>query len=385
MAEAENLDDPFGLLERLDGPQTTDKLPSPLVSRFIDLREFVEKHAKLPDYESSLYGRQLRQWFESLRFRDDLLNALRGLGHADALEKFEQLAEARRSTTKLSDPFGLLGSLKTTGIQNLRNVSKVVRDKAEKIARRSPCPNFEVYAPIFEGLEEKIQTGQLVPHTNPNGKLEVGTFVILHDLFGYVAQVESETQKYNFASGGRQREDGRTLVVFENGTQSDLLLRSLEKAIISDGYYLEARESSELDEALSFGFLYVVESAREIDDLKGASKIGFTRSSVEKRLAKAKTESAYLFGEVNVAATYRCIGFDPAVLESMLHAFFSEARLDIEINLGSGNSLAPKEWFRVSTEEISRAVFLAIDSELQNYEYKLGRGIRSRDGSTLPS
>jgi hypothetical protein len=196
-----------------------------------------------------------------------------------------------------------------------------------------------------------------------------------------VDEITGEPVDLKFESGDRTRFDGRTRVIFENGTESNMMLRSLEKSILQEGYLLAHVEDDELEvEREVAGFLYVVRSKRKFE-VSGAElyKIGFTRTSVERRLAKAKTEAAYLFGEVELVVSYRCLGIDPSALESAMHNFFAPCKVEIEINMGSGNLLRPQEWFAIEPKEIDRAVFLALESELSNYKYVPGHGISAND------
>lgn len=378
--ELEN--DPHGLLEAGD-QGTPQVIVSPLVSRFSQICDFIELHGRPPQPDAeTLMEQQLAHWLSSILNRIDLVNLLIRSGWGDRIAEFQTNQTAsQKKVPRLQDPFGLLGMVKGTGIQQLRHVSRVNRKPPESVARRQPCKNFSDYAPKFEEAFKAIESGQLRAINSTAGKIRAGVFLVMNDLLGYVDKVESERTDQKFNSGDRRREDGRTRVIFENATESDLLLRSLEKAVLSDGYILEhqAQEDAGETDAVA-GFLYVVRSKRDFPGHHGEPfKIGFTRTSVQRRLAKARTEAAYLFGDVEVVASYRCLGVDPAALEGALHSFFDPGKLEIELDLGSGNILKPKEWFGVDIQDIDRAVFLALESELMHYSYDLVQGIQPRN------
>ncbi len=379
MKELEN--DPHGLLEAGDHgiPQV---IVSPLISRFSQICDFIDNQGRPPQPDAdTLMEQQLAHWLSSILNRIDLVNLLIHSGWGDRVAECQANQSASQTKApRLQDPFGLLGMVKGTGVQQLRHVSRVNRKPPESVARRQPCKNFSEYAPKFEEAFKAIESGQMKAINATSGKIRAGVFLVVNDLLGYVDRVESEITDQKFDSGDRRREDGRTRVIFENATESDLLLRSLEKAVLSDGYLLEhqAQENAVAAEAVA-GFLYVVRSKRDFPGHQGELfKIGFTRTSVERRLAKARTEAAYLFGDVEVVASYRCLGVDPAALEGALHSFFAPGKLDIELDLGSGNILKPKEWFGVDVHDIDRAVFLALESELMHYSYDPVQGIQPR-------
>jgi hypothetical protein len=374
------LDDPHGLLD-MANDETSIRLTSPLTSRFSEICEFTERTGEPPRLDAqSLREQQLAQWLVSILGRPELIKLLIDGGWESQVSEFQSSIQfEQRKTARLQDPFGLLRMARGTGVQQIRNVSRVKRQPPELIARRKPCADFSKFAPKFEEIAQAIEAGRVNPSSAVTGNIRPGVFLVVNDLLGYVESVEAEITERKFKSGERRRQDGRTRVIFENATESEMLLRSLEKAVLSDGYLLKQPdpEMAELDQVA--GFLYVVKSKR---DLSGQNrevfKIGYTRTSVERRLAKARTEAAYLFGEVEVVASYRCLGVDPAALESALHAFFATGKLEIELDLGLGNILKPKEWFGVDFQDIDRAVFLALESELGNYSYFPSKGIVPR-------
>ena len=380
MIELEN--DPHGLLE-IEAEGLSTSLPSPLISRFVEICDFVETTGNPPNESSeSLMERQLGQWLDTILHRDDLLNLIKAAGWGAPLSRIQAIqSPSLRKESRLVDPFGLLGMVKNSGIQQLRNVSKINRKSPESIAKRQPCKDFSKFEPKFELLAQELENGRIQPLKAVAGKIQPGAFLVINDLLGFVDKVESELSEQEFESGNRLRMDGRTRIIFENGTETNMLLRSLEKALLADGYLLVTKDGlSEPGIELTSGFLYVVKSLREFAGVEGGMlKIGFTRTSVARRLSKARTEAAYLFGDVEVVASYRCLGVDPAALESALHAFFAEVKVDIELNLGANNILKPKEWFGVNLEAIDLAINLALESEIDNYVFDPRTGIVPRN------
>jgi hypothetical protein len=55
--------------------------------------------------------------------------------------------------------------------------------------------------------------------------------------------------------------------------------------------------------------------------------------------------------------------------ETLIHRFFDEARLDIEIIDRFGKPFKPKEWFLVPLPIIEEAVIRMIDGSIVGYRY----------------
>lgn len=377
-AEDGSIQDPFGLLEQNDSVFNSSRALSPLASRMLEIKEYADQEGRLPS-DKNLYEIELRGWWDEISRRSDLSLKLadEGLGPTE-LELRRLEGPDNQIRPVLMDPFDLLNSARPSGIQDLRNVKSVERAKAEHIARREPCPSFGNFAALFESAVSRLEKGILVPTMETTGRIENGRFVILNDLLGYVASSEKSTELVKFNSGNRNRDVGRVLVIFENQTQSNMLLRSLEKAILESGYLLVEASPKSVDIPHTAGFLYVVRSLREMfRGQEDVLKIGFTTTSIQQRLGRTTTEAAYLFGEVELLANYRCIGVDAAKLEEALHAFFADARLDMEIDMGDGTVLHPQEWFKVPLDAVDRAIFLALEGKLSSFTYSRKDGIQA--------
>ena len=96
--------------------------------------------------------------------------------------------------------------------------------------------------------------------------LEAGRFFILQGMLTYLERDASIDQAFDFNSGNKIRRDGRTHCIFNNGTESDLLYRSLTKALekegfsVSDSVYGTDTDSTILPEDNQKGFIYVLKS-----------------------------------------------------------------------------------------------------------------------------
>ena len=118
------------------------------------------------------------------------------------------------------------------------------------------------------------------------------------------------------------------------------------------------------------GTVYIVESLSEdpnIVALKGRLyKIGFTTQPIDKRLADVEKDPTFLCAKVQMRATYET-NFSARKLEQLLHQFFANANLRVEVVLG--RRLVPKEWFVVPLDLVEEAVKRILDRSIVNYLY----------------
>jgi len=261
----------------------------------------------------------------------------------------------------------------------LRHVrSSAEKRAAEEIADRTPCQDFERFQPLFDRVEQELKADvRKALRFGRDATIQEHDFFILDGQFAYVAEM-GETIKM---TTGHQ--DARLRVVYSNGTESNLLLRSLQKALWKDE---TGRRLSDPDMGPLFG------SAAEPDDIESGTiyvlrsksnhpfvaqhrelihKIGVTGGKVETRIAGADKEATYLLANVEVVATYKLHNLNRAKLESLFHRLFGEAQIDITIEDRFGHLVKPQEWFLVPLATIDSAVKLIIDGTIVNYRYNL--------------
>lgn len=184
-------------------------------------------------------------------------------------------------------------------------------------------------------------------------------------------------------TGGRVQVDGRTRTIFENGTYSNILYRSLGKQIQKSGklitntyeginteLYVNAGMVKEGD--IQTGWIYVLKSKSthpEISGIKNLFKIGFSSTPVDERIKNAKSEATYLYAEVDKVRSYGCYNRHADKLEQLLHRFFAEVCLNVDIEIIQGKRITPREWFVAPLEEIERAIDLILNEQIIYYKY----------------
>ncbi|MMZ61592.1 hypothetical protein D1872_237510 [compost metagenome] len=175
--------------------------------------------------------------------------------------------------------------------------------------------------------------------------------------------------------------DARLRVIYSNGTESNLLLRSLQRALYKDetGRRLTDPDSGPLfsgtwDEGdIESGTIYVLRSLSDhpfvSEHRELIHKIGVTGGEVESRIANAAHDSTYLLADVEVVASYKLAGINRRKLEGLLHQIFAPAQLDLTIYDRFGHPVRPQEWFLVPLHVIDEAVSRIRDGSITNVIY----------------
>ena len=232
------------------------------------------------------------------------------------------------------------------------------RKEAEYVGKRRPCEDFAQYADGFKEIQRGLNDGkyQLVKFRESN--LKVGRYFVEQGIIGFLAAFENE---------GRNklgRVDGRTRVIYENGSEADIKFRTITKNLSVDGYNIVAHADllpenfenhfTTTDIDVESGTIYVLRSKStrpEIAAIKDLYKIGFTVTSVESRIANAKTEPTYLCADVEVVATWKVYNVKSSTFEALIHKLFAGVQLQVTVD---GHH--PKEWFVVPFKVIEEAI-----------------------------
>ena len=273
-----------------------------------------------------------------------------------------------------SDTFGLLDNKEEVDIHTLVNVPKVEkRADADFVATRKKVEDFDRYEKMFKVCQADLKANkrQLIPSIE--SQLNIGTFCVLDGILLYILDIQDG---YRGNSGKINR---RTTLVFENGTQSNMLLRSLGKRLKDNGNMVTKLESDTpnnlfkvTDNDQQNGYIYILKSLSNDDVIatkENLYKIGFSTTPVEIRIKNAVNDPTYLMADVQTVSAYKVYNVNPHKLEKLIHQFFSSACLDIDIIDGNGKLHRPREWFVAPLNIIEEAIELIISGEVVNYRY----------------
>ena len=259
----------------------------------------------------------------------------------------------------------------------LRHVrSSAAKRAAEDIADRTRCDDFEQFQPLFEQAERELKSGlRKTLRFGRDTSIDVGHFFILGGQLAFVAEV-GETIK---APNGES--DARLRLIYSNGTESNLLRRSLQRALYKDETGRRITDPDlgplfgdqpELDDIES-GTIYVLRSQSQhpfvSEHREVIHKIGVTGGKVETRIAGAEKDATYLLAPVDVVATYKLHNINRTRLENIFHRLFASVQLDLTIEDRFGNPVKPREWFLVPLPIIDEAVQRIKDGSITNVTY----------------
>ena len=352
-----------------------------IIAGFEDIQRFVEQTGRLPsmaegnDIFERIYATRLLQLRSQQECRD-LLADLDAQGILD-----ESLVQESKSTQDLSDGELLAelgGALSSDqDLTILRHVQpRADKRAAEDIANRSVCEDFATFGPLFKTVQHELETGiRITRPFEKKSEIEPGRFFIVGGQKAYVAEME---EPFLTAQG---MTDARLRVIFDNGTQSNMLLRSLQRALHKDeaGRRISEPSAGPLfadtvdQDDISSGTIYVLRSKSQDPQIQKnrriIHKIGVTQDNVEKRIANAARDPTFLLAEVEIIATYQLFNINRVKLENLIHTFFESARLDIQIKDRFGNPVDPREWFLVPLPAIEETVKRIMDGTIVNYRY----------------
>ena len=351
-----------------------------IIAGFEEIQRFAEEHGRAPQHGESrdIFERLYAVRLDRIRELADARALVEPMDHQGLLAGY---TPAQDATEDELDDDTLLAELgieaETPPITELRHVrSSAEKRAAEEIANRERCEDFGTFKPLFEQVQQELDTG--LRETRPferKAEIEPGRFFIVGGQKAYVAEMG---EKFPNEKG---HIDARLRVIFDNGTESNMLMRSLQRALNKDeagrritdptAGPLFADRTAEGDEAS--GTIYVLRSKSSLpivaDNRDVLHKIGVTSGKVERRIANAKLDPTFLMADVEIVATYELFNINRSKLENLIHRIFDPARLDIEITDRFGNPITPREWFLVPLFAIDEAVEKIKDGSIADYRY----------------
>ena len=351
-----------------------------IIAGFEDILRFHQAHGRAPqhgegrDIFERLYAVRLDQ-LRKLPEAQTLLAALDGPGllsgaaapvDVDALDEDALLAELGISETAVPNDVNVLRHVR----------SSTEKRAAEEIADRRSCADFDQFQPLFEQVEQDLKSGhRMTQRFGRNTSIARGDYFILGGQLAHVAEV-GETIK---APNGES--DARLRVIYANGTESNLLRRSLQRALYKDetGRRLSEPEVGPLfgdapePDDIETGTIYVLRSLSSdpfvAEHRELIHKIGVTGGKVETRIAAAEKDATYLLADVEVVATYKLHNLNRTRLENIFHRLFGAAQLDLTIEDRFGHPVKPREWFLVPLHVIDEAVQHIRDGSITDVVY----------------
>lgn len=400
-------DDELGILSIKPKASAALTADERLVSSFKEITDFVKEHGRKPEanmgdmHEFKLHSRlsglrnnpakaEALQPYDELGLlplsntsQDDGViecepnpkdTTLQEEGHAYAEpEAVQEKVYQSLDDIFADDELGILDD-GPESIFKLKNVPTTI-EMPEKIAQRKPCKDFANFEHLFKQCHAELSAGIREARSfTGEQQIKEGHFFVLHGVMVYVAEVgEKETKN--------GKVNARLRCIFENGTESNMLLRSLATELYKDE--TGRRILDHLDKALEdlelikegdkqTGYIYILRSLSkqpEIASIANLYKIGYSTTPVEERVKNAAKEPTYLMAPVKIITAFECYNLNPQKMEYLLHTFFGSARLDIDVIDSEGKKSKPVEWFIAPLHVIETTVELLINGEIVHYRY----------------
>ena len=381
--------DELGLL-KVKPKTTAPTADEYLLSKFNEINDFVSANGREPNPDMANPPEyMLNQRLNSIRNNREQAEALLSsdIHHLLVTSTLDKVAEPSaiyevetepKEINSLDDIFSddALGLLDdgADSIFKMRNVPKTI-DMPNKIATRKRCSDFDQYESLFISCHEDLTSGEKEQHKfTGEQQIQQGQFFVLHGVMCYVADMEERVRKNG-------KTNAKLHLIFENGTESDMLLRSLATELYKDetGRRILTKSENALDAMLGIqeddqvsGYIYILQSLSvntDISSIKNLYKIGYATTSVEKRIANASKEPTYLMAPVHHVSSYKCFNMNAQKFENLLHTFFGNACLDIEVAGSDGMMHKPREWFIAPIGAIEMAIQLLINGDIVHYRY----------------
>lgn len=390
-------DDPLGLLT-VKAKQSNARTPDErLLASFQEINDFIEKNGKEPEANPSNVSEFiLYTSLKSLKANSDKVEMLKEsdvhnlLPEIETNQVNEPSFEYKKSKKEINsiedilddDGLDILGGDDADLFKFKHTPKGDERASADFVARRKPCKDFDKYEPTFKEVQQDLANGKrkLIPFKQEN--LRPGDFYVHNGVLLLLENVDFEEEEQEFKSGKRVRKDGRTRTIFENGTESRMLYRSLYKAIlangksitqnfekVNEGFIEEFSNITEEDEEA--GYIYVLQSKSKderIRSIKDLFKIGYA-TNIEERLKGAEKQPTYLMAPVDYVAGWKCFNMNPQKFEQLIHNFFGNSCLEVDVFDSSGKRYTPREWFIAPIEVIEQAIELIINGKITKYKY----------------
>tara|TARA_B100000378_G_C18058040_1_gene414942 strand:+ start:10804 stop:12012 length:1209 start_codon:yes stop_codon:yes gene_type:complete len=364
---------------------TFTALEERVIAGFEEIQKFVDEQKRLPLHgeENDIFERLYAVRLEKIKKKKEFVDLLKEFDYQNILSG--EIKNSFEVSEDIDDDelLNLLGvEEEENSITNLKHVKTRAEKRAvEEFASRTICEEFEKFKPLFEKAKKEIENGfrETIRFRKNSGFtktfIKEKLFVIIRGQMAYIAH------KGEIFTAPNGEEDARLRVIYDNGTENELLQRSLIRAMYKDEtsrfintpglgpLFSDKLESDDLES----GTIYVLRSNSKnrliVQNREVFHKIGVTGNDINMRIKNAKNDPTFLMADVEVVATYKLANIKRHKLENLIQSFFKNAKLDIDIKDRFGKPVIPKEWFLVPLFIIDEVVDKIKDGTIEEYYY----------------
>ena len=376
--------DPLGLLNVKPKNSNVKTADERLSNSFEEINDFISKNEREPaPNPSKISEYQLYSRLKSLREDEDKMLAL------EPQDTYGLLKVEKKEINSIDDIFNddILGMFDDGEAQSLfefkHTPRELARAEADFVARRKPCKNFKDYEALFKSVQSDLSSGKRKLVEFKQGNIREGAYYIHRGILFLLEKIDISKKDHYREDGTRVRADGRTRCVFENGTESNMLMRSVEKSLYANGQVVSENADSVTeefyerftditDEDKEAGYIYVLSSKStdpKIREIRNLFKIGYSTTPVINRIKNAEKEPTYLMAPVHIEAEYKTFNMNTQKFEQLLHNFFGASCLNIDIYDEKLRRHMPQEWFIAPLKVIDQAIEMIITEKIIHYKY----------------
>lgn len=371
----------LGVELEVEKPKTYSPLEARLIAGFEDILKFVEENDRLPKHgdDRDIFERLYAVRLDQLRKNPQALSLLKNMDTQGLLKNGAVSEEGEPDDDALLKQLGVdTATNDESDITKIRHVAPIAhRQAAEEIANREVCREFNKFEPLFEQVKTDLKSGiRTSIKKSVYGDIQTGHYYIIKGQIAYIAEKKDRRK-----ATGHNGDDYRLRVIYDNGTESGLLMTSLQRSFYepeNDARVISSLSSGplfgdETDQEMETGTIYVLRSKSELPEIlpirDAIVKIGVTGGTVKSRISNAKNEATYLLGDVEIIDEYTLYNVSRKKLESLIHQIFSDAQLQLTIQDRFGKPFTPREWFLVTPNVVAEAVDLIKSGAIIEYKY----------------
>lgn len=353
-----------------------------IIAGFEEIQRFVEEHGRLPQHGegNDIFERLYAVRLDRIRALPECMELLETFDTRGILQGGALTATPAEDMSD-EDLLAALGdeSASDSDITRLKHVKPTSERKPpDEVAHRTRCQDFELFEPIFKQVQRELDAGlRRTPKYEQNADIKAGEMFILAGQKALVVHMGEEFETEY------ERTNRRLRVVFDNGTESNMLLRSLQRALWKNPNSRRILEpetakgtlfSGDAEEGdTQSGRIYVLQSLSDhqfiAENRELVHKIGVTGGEIDRRIANAKKDPTFLLSGVKLVDSYTLANINRTKLENVLHRFFADARIDMQLKDRFGAAVEPREWFLVPLPVIQEAIKRIMDKTILEWKY----------------
>lgn len=355
-----------GWLLTLSSSSTSSSSPdSRLIDSFEEINAFFSEHGREPESGKWIQEHKLYARLKSIR--DDVTKS----STLKSYDKYGLLPETESKIKSINDIFndddlGIL--MDESSIFDLKFVKRnEERAETDFVARRKPCPDFHKYEEWFKKCHEEIKSWvRILSHFSSEDSIRVWMYFVLDWVLVYIKSIG------NIKIDDHHKKDGRLHCIFENGTESNMLLRSLWKAMRQNRWWRVVSEPIDKSierlanitkDDVETGYIYVVRSLSKdskIQSIQNLYKIWFSTTTIEERIKNAEKDPTYLMSKVHLCMSFKCYNMNTQKFEKIIHTLLGKYCVNLDIFDEKWRRHSPREWFAVPLKTIEEAIELII-------------------------